>query len=53
LVASAPFGRRCVGPPKGGSRQAVLAGERDWLLARIAETPHLTLRGDPRRTGGA
>ena len=28
----------------GGTRRAVLAGERDWLLARIAETPDLTLR---------
>lgn len=30
--------------PMGGSRRAVLAGERDWLLARIAEKPDLTLR---------
>ena len=30
--------------PMGGVRRAVLAGERDWLLARIAETPDLTLR---------
>jgi len=30
--------------PMGGARRAVLAGERDWLLARIAETPDLTLR---------
>ncbi|WP_294339495.1 IS630 family transposase [uncultured Sphingomonas sp.] len=30
--------------PMGGSRCAVLAGERDWLLARIAEKPDLTLR---------
>lgn len=28
----------------GGSRRAVLADERDWLLARIAEKPDLTLR---------
>lgn len=28
----------------GGVRRAVLAGERDWLLARIAEKPDLTLR---------
>jgi transposase len=28
----------------GGVRRAVLAGERDWLLARIAERPDLTLR---------
>lgn len=30
--------------PMGGSRRAVLAGERDWLLARIVEKPDLTLR---------
>ena len=28
----------------GGARRAVLAGERDWLLARIKEQPDLTLR---------
>ncbi len=30
--------------PMGGSRRAVLHGERDWLLARIAAAPDLTLR---------
>ena len=30
--------------PMGGVRRGVLAGERTWLLARIAETPDLTLR---------
>jgi transposase len=30
--------------PMGGVRRLVLAGERAWLLARIAETPDLTLR---------
>src|SRR5258708_23359486 len=30
--------------PMGGVRRLVLAGERTWLLARIAETPDLTLR---------
>ena len=30
--------------PMGGVRRAVLAGERDWLLARIEEKPDLTLR---------
>jgi transposase len=30
--------------PMGGVRRAVLAGERDWLLARIAERPDLSLR---------
>jgi transposase len=29
----------------GGWRQLVLKSERDWLLARIAEKPDLTLRG--------
>src|SRR5438105_5506934 len=28
----------------GGHRPLVLAGERDWLLARLAEKPDLTLR---------
>jgi transposase len=28
----------------GGHRPPLLAGERDWLLARIAEKPDLTLR---------
>ena len=28
----------------GGHRPLVLAGERDWLMARIAEQPDLTLR---------
>ena len=30
--------------PMGGARRAVLAGERDWLLERIAAVPDLTLR---------
>ena len=29
----------------GGNRPYALAGEREWLLARIAETPDVTLRG--------
>ena len=36
-------GQRC-GAADGGVRRAVLAGERDWLLARIEEKPDLTLR---------
>ena len=28
----------------GGCRRGVLAGEREWLLARIIERPDLTLR---------
>ena len=53
--------------PMGGVRRAVLAGERDWLLARIAEKRDLTLRaiaaelsrfatergGKPQRIGNA
>jgi len=31
--------------PKGGKRPYALAEEREWLLARIAEKPDLTLRG--------
>ncbi len=30
--------------PMGGARQAVLAGERAWLLERIAAAPDLTRR---------
>ncbi|HEY0203777.1 MAG TPA: IS630 family transposase, partial [Acetobacteraceae bacterium] len=30
--------------PVGGARQAVLPGERGWLLERIAAVPDLTLR---------
>jgi transposase len=30
--------------PRGGKKPYVLVGQRDWLLARIAETPDLTLR---------
>src|SRR5258708_39486016 len=30
--------------PMGGVRRLVLAGERTWLPARIAETPDLSLR---------
>jgi transposase len=29
----------------GGRRPYVLAGERGWLLARLAEKPDVTLRG--------
>src|SRR6478609_2209378 len=37
----------------GGHRRRVLAGERDWLLARLAEKPDLTLRAAGRRAGRA
>jgi transposase len=30
--------------PMGGVRRAVLAGQREWLLARIKAAPDLTLR---------
>ncbi len=30
--------------PMGGRRPYVLAGERDWLLARLGEKPDVTLR---------
>lgn len=30
--------------PMGGKRRAVLLGETEWLLARIAQKPDLTLR---------
>lgn len=30
--------------PMGGTRRAVLADERTWLLARVREEPDLTLR---------
>lgn len=30
--------------PMGGRRPYALASERDWLLARVAETPDITLR---------
>lgn len=30
--------------PMGGHRPLVLADEQDWLLARIAQEPHITTR---------
>lgn len=30
--------------PRGGKKAYVLVGQREWLLARITETPDLTLR---------
>ena len=35
----------CAAKPMGGSRRAVLLPEREWLLARIAAAPDLTIRG--------
>jgi len=31
--------------PMGGKRPYALAGEREWLLRRVAEKPDVTLRG--------
>jgi transposase len=35
----------CAVKPMGGPRHAVLLPERDWLLARIAAAPEITVRG--------
>jgi transposase len=35
----------CAAKPMGGARQAVLLHEQEWLLARIAAAPDLTVRG--------
>ena len=34
----------CAAKPMGGVRHAVLLHERDWLLARVAAVPDLTVR---------
>lgn len=34
----------CAAKPRGGKKPYVLVGQREWLLARIAEKPDLTLR---------
>lgn len=31
--------------PMGGYKQRVLAGEQEWMLLRLEECPHLTVRG--------
>ena len=31
--------------PMGGYKRRVLAGEQDWMLRRLEECPHLTVRG--------
>ncbi len=31
--------------PMGGYRQRVLLGEQEWILLRLEECPHLTVRG--------
>src|SRR5438046_10672320 len=36
----------------GGHRPLVLAGQRDWLLARLAQKPDLTLRAVVAGLGG-
>jgi transposase len=35
----------CAARPMGGKRRAVLLSERDWVLARIAAAPDITIRG--------
>src|SRR6266851_4225828 len=50
VVASVTGGRTCRATGSaaaywmGGHRRRMLAGERDWIVARIAEKPDLTLR---------
>ena len=34
----------CAAKPMGGKRRAVLLPEREWLLARIAAVPEITIR---------
>lgn len=31
--------------PMGGRRRRVLAGEQEWMLLRLEQCPHLTVRG--------
>jgi transposase len=35
---------QCAAKPMGGRRRPVLLSQRDWLLARIAAAPDLTVR---------
>jgi transposase len=35
----------CAAKPMGGRRRLLLLPERDWLLARVAAAPDLTVRG--------
>jgi transposase len=35
----------CSAKPMGGRRRLILLPERDWLLARLAAAPDLTVRG--------
>jgi transposase len=35
---------QCAAKPMGGRRRPVLLSERDWLLARVAAAPDLTVR---------
>ena len=44
MVAAPPCGWKSGGAEMGGHRPYVVAREKDWLLARIAEKPDLTLR---------
>jgi hypothetical protein len=45
VVAAVSDDRQRGGQADGDWRQRLLKGERDWLLARIAEKPNLTLQG--------
>lgn len=38
-------GGTCAAKPMGGRRRLILLPERDWLLARLAAAPDLTVRG--------
>jgi hypothetical protein len=44
VVTAVSGDRECGGETDGGRRQLALAQERDWLLARLATEPDLTLR---------
>ena len=44
VVAAVSGDGTAAAKPMGGHRRRLLRGERDWLLARIAEKPDLTLR---------
>ena len=44
VVTALSGDRQCGGQADGRTPAAAVAGERDWLLARIAEKPDLTLR---------
>ena len=43
MVAAGAATGSAAAKPMGGKRPYLLEGERDWLLARLAEKPDLTL----------